>query len=223
MTEGLTNMADERYLKALRFDALTPLYDFVIRHALPEAEFKRHLVRQADIHDGQRVLDLGCGTATLSVLMKELHPGATIIGLDGDPKILGFAKKKAFDTAADILLTLGMAYELPYADGSFDRVVSSLVLHHLSREQKRRTLRELHRVLRSGGWLHIADWGEARSVWQRIGAWLEQLFDGYDNTSDNFLGRLPDMFAEAGFQNVREVYQYQTLVTGLSLFQAIKA
>src|SRR2546426_12468037 len=69
--------------------------------------------------------------------------------------------------------------------------LSSLVLHHLSREQKRWTLRELHRVLRSGGWLHIADWGEARSVPQRIGAWLEQLFDGYDNTSDNFLGRLP--------------------------------
>ena len=45
-------MADERYLKALRFDALTPLYDFVIRHA----EFKRHLVRQVDIHNGQRIL-----------------------------------------------------------------------------------------------------------------------------------------------------------------------
>jgi ubiquinone/menaquinone biosynthesis C-methylase UbiE len=215
-------MADERYLKALRFDALTPLYDFVIRHALPEAEFKRHLVRQADIHNRQRILDLGCGTATLSILMKEMQPGATIIGLDGDPKILGLAKKKALDTAADILLTLGMAYELPYADASFDRVVSSLVLHHLSSVQKRRTLRELHRVLRSGGRLHIADWGKARRGPQRIGALLEQWFDGYDNTSDNFLGRLPEMFAEAGFQHVQEVCQYQTLVTGLSLFQASK-
>ena len=215
-------MADERYLKALRFDALTPLYDFVIRHALPEAEFKRHLVQQADIHNGQRILDLGCGTATLSILMKEMHPGATIIGLDGDSKILGLAKKKALDTAADILLTLGMAYELPYADASFDRVVSSLVLHHLSSVQKRRTLRELHRVLRSGGRLHIADWGKARRGPQRIGALLEQWFDGYDNTSDNFLGRLPEMFAEAGFQHVQEVCQYQTLVTGLSLFQASK-
>ena len=215
-------MADQPYLKALRFDALTPLYDFVIRHTLPETEFKRHLVRQADIHDGQRILDLGCGTATLSVLMKELHPGATIIGLDGDPKILELAKKKACHTATDILLTLGMAYELPYADGSFDRALSSLVLHHLSREQKRRTLRELHRVLRWGGLLHVADWGEARSVRQRMGAWLEQLFDGYDNTSDNFLGRLPDMFAEAGLQNVQEVCQYQTRVTCLSLFQASK-
>ena len=57
---------------------------------------------------------------------------------------------------------------------------------------------------------------------QRIGALLEQWFDGYDNTSDNFLGRLPEMFAEAGFQHVQEVCQYQTLVTGLSLFQASK-
>jgi ubiquinone/menaquinone biosynthesis C-methylase UbiE len=99
--------------------------------------------------------------------------GATILGLDGDPKILGLAKKKAVDNAADILLTPGMAYELPYADGLFDRVVSSLVLHQLSREQKRRILRELHRVLRSGERLHIADWGEARSGPPRIGAWLE--------------------------------------------------
>jgi SAM-dependent methyltransferase len=61
----------EKYIPALGFDWLTPLYDPLVKWLMPESKFKSHLVRQACIQAGQRVLDVGCGTATLTVLIKQ--------------------------------------------------------------------------------------------------------------------------------------------------------
>lgn len=124
---------------------------------MPESRFKTHLVRQARIRDGHRILDLGCRTATPTILIKQSHPDTEVVGLDGDDKVLEIARKKAVKASAEITLHKGMAFNLPYLDNSFDRVVSSLVLHHLTAENKQRTLKEVLRVLRPDGELHIAD------------------------------------------------------------------
>jgi SAM-dependent methyltransferase len=84
-----------KYVPALGHDLLTPLYDIVIKWTLPESAIKRRLVRQAGIGRGARVLDLGCGTATLTLLVKKEHPDADVTGIDGDPKILEIARLKA--------------------------------------------------------------------------------------------------------------------------------
>src|SRR6059036_3560803 len=76
------------YIPALGFDWLTRFYDPVLRVTLREEKFKRLLVTQACVQPGQDVLDLGCGTATLTIMLKQSCPGAKIIGLDGDPKVL---------------------------------------------------------------------------------------------------------------------------------------
>ncbi|WP_437487069.1 class I SAM-dependent methyltransferase [Sorangium sp. So ce1014] len=57
-----------------------------------------------------------------------------------------------------------MAWELPYPDGTFDRVASSLMFHHLAADDKRRTAEEILRVLRPGGALLLADFGSPRSA-----------------------------------------------------------
>jgi len=103
---------------------------------MPETKFKRQLIDQARIEKGQRVLDLGCGTATLTILMKRIQPGAEIVGLDGDPKILKIAKLKAAKARVDIILKHTMAFDIPYPDASVDSVLSSLVFHHLTRRIK---------------------------------------------------------------------------------------
>jgi ubiquinone/menaquinone biosynthesis C-methylase UbiE len=82
------------------------------------------------------VLDLGCGTATLTILIKQLQPGAEVVGLDGDSKILTIAEAKVAQADVDLTLDQGLANNMPYRDQSFDRVVSSLVIHHLSETQK---------------------------------------------------------------------------------------
>jgi ubiquinone/menaquinone biosynthesis C-methylase UbiE len=143
-----------KYIPAMGFDLLTPLYDPFVKWFMPESKFKKHLIEQARIRPGQRVLDLGCGTATLTILIKQAHPHAEVTGLDGDAKILKIARRKVARAGVEITLHEGMAYQLTYSDKSFDRVVSSLVFHHLTAEGRRRALSEAFRVLQPGGELH---------------------------------------------------------------------
>ena len=212
----------DTYLPALGYDLLTPLYDSLIRLTMPERAFKRRLIEQARVREGQRVLDLGCGTATLTLLAKEMRPGAVVTGLDGDPRILEIARKKAERAGADILLDLGMSYELPYPDASFDRVVSSLFFHHLTREDKARTLEEVRRVLRAGGELHVADFGRPQDLLMRLASLPWRAFDGRETTGDNVAGRLPEMMRSCGFAGVHESARYKTLFGTLSLYQGRK-
>ncbi len=76
------------YVPALRFPALTNLYDPLVRWALRESTFKSELVRQARIEPRIRVLDLGCGTGTLTLLVKIQYREAEVVGIDTDPRMV---------------------------------------------------------------------------------------------------------------------------------------
>ncbi len=214
--------ASHHYIPALKYDCLSSLYDPVIRLTLREATFKRHLVNQARIEPGQRVLDLGCGTATLTLLVKRLHPEAEVAGVDGDPKILKIARAKAAREGLSVKLDRAMAFALPYPAESFDRVLSSLVFHHLTRENKTRALSEVWRVLRPGGELHIADWGRPQNAALWLAFSLVRWFDSLETTEDNVKGRLPELMGAAGFVAVETTAHYATLFGTLSLYQARK-
>lgn len=82
------------YAPALSYDWLTPFYDSVIRWTTPEIRIKRQLVKQARIKKISRVLDLGCGTATLTLLVKKTHLDAHVTGIDGGEKMLAIARRK---------------------------------------------------------------------------------------------------------------------------------
>ena len=82
------------YIPALGFDWLTRFYDPVLRATLREDKFKRLLIEQARIEPGHDVLDLGCGTATLTIMVKQSCPAARVVGLDGDSKVLAIARQK---------------------------------------------------------------------------------------------------------------------------------
>jgi ubiquinone/menaquinone biosynthesis C-methylase UbiE len=209
----------EKYIPALSFAWLTPLYDPFLKWGMREEVFKRHLIQQAQIQPGMRVLDLGCGTGTLTVLVKQMHPEADVVGLDGDQAILEIARSKANQASVNITLDYGMAFQLPYPGHLFDRVLSSLVIHHLSTEDKQRTMREIYRVLQPGGELHMVDFGKPHGIY----AWLISLImRRLEESADNIQGLLPEIMRNAGFQQVEEPAQYTTIVGGLSLFRAQK-
>ncbi len=187
-----------------------------------ESKFKRCLVEQARIESGHRVLDLGCGTGTLALLIKQTQQQAEVVGLDGDPKVLEIAKAKVARSGPEITMDYGMAYELPYPDDSFDRVLSSLLFHHLTRENKVRTLTEVFRVLRPGAQLHVADWGTPGNILMRIAFLSVQMLDGFKTTADNVNGLLPELFSTAGFEVTQESARYMTISGTLSLYRARK-
>ncbi len=212
----------DHYLAPLKYDWLTSFYDPLLRWTLREETFKRKLVQQANLAPGQRVLDLGCGTATLTLLIKQMHPQAEVVGLDGDAKVLGIAQNKIAQAGVEIALVHGLAYKINFPDASFDRVLSSLFFHHLTAENKRRTLAEIFRVLKPGGALHVADWGKAQNVFMRGAFFLVQMLDGFATTTENVQGKLPDYFRDSGFANVRETQRYMTIFGTLSLYAATR-
>lgn len=208
-----------KYIPALGLNWLSPLYDVIMPPIIRESTVKPRLVEQMKVKKGHRILDLGCGTATLTIMIKNAQPEAEVIGLDIDPKILALARSKVERERLDITFELSTATELPYLDESFDRVVSSMVFHHLNRENKVRALKEIFRVLKPGGELHIADFGKPHNALM----YLISLFARhFEETFDNIKGFLPEMFRNAGFADVEETAQYMTVNGTLSLYRARK-
>ncbi len=212
----------EPYLPALRFHWLTPFYDVAVRLTTRETTFKRRLLEQADLQSGQNVLDVGCGTGTLALRAGRLEPNIRVTGLDADARILALARHKARDVGPTVEFTQGWADRLPFADGSFDRALSSLFFHHLLPAQKVAALSEIFRVLRPGGEVHIADWGRATSPLARRLFFYVQVFDGFPTTRDHVAGRFPQSLADTGFCDVQVRDNLLTMFGTLSLFSGCK-
>jgi len=207
------------YIPAFNRRFLTPFYDLMMKYAARESTFKPRLVGQARIDEGQRVLDLGCGTATLTILIKKTNPQAEVIGLDIDPEILGIAKGKVAEAGVNVRLDQGMAHQLPYPDGFFDHVFSSMVFHHLAHEDKIRALKEIIRVLKPGGEMHITDLGKPHNFFMRLPTLIIRRLE---ETEDNVKGLLPKLFYDAGFEHVEETTRHMTLVGTVILYKTRK-
>ena len=210
----------EKYIPALGYRWLTPLYDSVVRLTTREHTFKTALVEKVQIGATENILDLGCGTGTLTILLKQKAPQAEVFGIDGDPEILNLARRKAERNHAEIKFVEGTSFNLPFADGSYDCVTSSLFFHHLTRENKLRTLAELKRILKPRGELYVADWGLPANSLIKLSSRLIQILDGFETTADNFTGLLPELLREEGFAAVEETNYYNTLFGTIRLLSS---
>lgn len=208
---------EKRYIPALSFRWLTPLYDPVLKWVMREETFKRRLIQQANIQPDMNVLDLGCGTGTLTIMLKRAHPEANITGMDGDPDVLAIARNKSRGT--NIQWDEGLASSLPYPDSVFDRVVTSLVTHHLITDDKRRAFKEIYRVLKPNGELYVLDFGAPHSSLTRF---MTRYMRRLEETADNFDGLIPSFVAEAGFGGVEEAENFVNIFGPLSVIKAKK-
>lgn len=210
------------YTPALRFHGLTRAYDWVLSRTMPEKAFKSALLSQAAIAPGHRVLDFGCGTGTLTLMAQVAAREAHVIGVDVDEGALTIARAKAASANSAAAFLKISSGHLPFEDGSFDRVLSCLVFHHLRRDEKVAALAECRRVLRPSGEIHIADWGYPASSLLRAGFFVTQLLDGFETTRDNVLGHLPALLSEAGFFDVSDTAHFPTAFGSLRLLRGKK-
>jgi ubiquinone/menaquinone biosynthesis C-methylase UbiE len=213
---------DRAYLPALRWHALTPVFDPAVRLTTRERSFKRRLLERAAVSDGETVLDVGCGTGTLAIALKRRAAGAGVTGLDADPEVLERARRKAAAHGQHVHLVEALSTAMPFEDEAFDVVVSTLFFHHLDRDAKAATLREVFRVLRPGGRFHVADWGKPRGVAMRTAFLMVRAFDGFSVTAENASGALPRLFEGAGLQGATLQDSLRTPLGTLALYAARK-
>ena len=187
----------KEYIPALSFRFLTPFYDFIQKYIVRDVRYKTQLIQQAAIQPGQRVLDLGCGTGTLAMMAKHAQPSAEVFGLDADPQMLKAAYAKRDEEGLDVQFDVGFTNDLPYPDAHFDRILSSIMIHHLKTPDKEKTAREVYRVLKPGGQLHIIDFGKPYTWYGKL---LGPFLHKFEEANDNIEGRLPEIFGEPGLK-----------------------
>ena len=208
------------FIPAMSFGFLSRIYDPAVSLTSRERAFRSALLDLLDPQPGERILDLGAGTGTFALMIATREPAAVVDGCDADPDILERAMAKAVEAGAEIDFRQGFAQELPYEDGAFAAVASSLFFHHLTSDVKEKALAEVRRVLVPGGRVCVADWGKPADPLMAAASVPLRLFDGLEPTADNFAGRLPGMFAAAGFEDVTEGPSFRTMLGSLRTFSA---
>ena len=210
--------AQRSYIPAAGYDWLLPFYDPVSKLMVGES-VHRQLIDQAHLQPGQRILEIGCGTGSLTTLVKTLNPAVEVVGLDPDPKALDRARRKAERQRISIALDRGFSDELPYPDESYDRVLSALMFHHLDRDEKQRSLHEIRRVLKSGGSLHLLDFGGTHD---RADGFLAHLVHRSEHLADNSGDTILTLMREADFADPTEVAQQRTIFGRIHYYHASK-
>ena len=187
---------------ALGKDRLTPFFDFLIEVVGLGTSFKKKVLERTQLKNSERLLDVGCGTATLLIAAKSRYPDSQVIGIDADDRVLDIARKKIQDNNLEVEVVQARAEHLPFPSSSFDVVVSTLIFHHLPTEIKQLAMREIYRVLRQDGRFLLADFGKPEGVLLKIFFALAALIqsDEARYLQDNKKGKLPLFLEEADFE-----------------------
>jgi FkbM family methyltransferase len=208
--------SQKTYLPAAGSDWLLPLYDPIVK-LLGGGAARKALLDQAALQPDHRVLDVGCGTGTLATFMKRLHPNVEVVGVDPDPKALARARRKAAREGVWVEFKQGFGDELPYPEGSFDRVFSSFMFHHLPADEKVGVLREVRRILKPGGEFHIMDFEGHEDG---AHGFFAHLLHSSHRLKDNSESRVLSFMRQAGFADPRKVGRRVMLFGGVAYYRA---
>lgn len=208
------------YKTALRWPALTRFYDAIMAVTMRERAFRGAIIAQLQNNPPASVLDVGCGTGTLTLLLRQAFPEATLVGVDGDETALQLARQKAAaGVGKSVRFKQGWATALPFGNESWDAAVCSLLFHHLADADKGRALLEIRRVLAPGGRVVVADWGPPANPLMGVLFTGLQFFDGFDTTTANRRGKLPGLMETAGFAHVQRTQHFNTAFGTLDILR----
>jgi ubiquinone/menaquinone biosynthesis C-methylase UbiE len=158
---------------------------------------RKQTIQVAALRSGQSVLDVGCGTGALTRLAADaVGTAGRVVGTDASAQMIATARKKTLRRASPIDFRVEPIESLPFADGEFDAVLSSLMLHHLPEHLKERGLAEVRRVLRPGGRLVVVDLSGAHGILGHFGP---------HKLPPDYPEQLRAKMSAAGFSSVEQV------------------
>lgn len=179
---------------ASRYDAVTGLLLLGNEQSLREMT-----AELAQVKPGDQVLDVGCGTGSLTIAAKiKAGPTGQVHGIDVAPEMIDVAHRKAVKKGLDIDFQIGLIEDIRFPDNQFDIVLSSLMLHHLPADLKLKGFAEIYRVLKPGGRFLAVDFEPPTNPLLRH---LTHLLIGHRMMESN-VRELPVMMQEAGFAEV---------------------
>ncbi len=146
------------------------MYDILVKIATRgrESAFRQKVIDLARLKPGESVLDVGCGTGTLAIAAKRrVSSDGKVYGIDASPEMIARAAGKARKAGLEIDFRNESIAALPYSDWQFDVVLSTVMLHHLSRRVREAGIREIRRVLKPDGRVLIVEFDFSRTEHRR--------------------------------------------------------
>jgi phosphoethanolamine N-methyltransferase len=183
------------------YDTLSPLVTLG-----REPRMHRRVVSLLALDRDNAVLDVGCATGTLTAMIARQcqETGGTVVGVDAAAKMIDVARRKHGDQP-NLSFAAVLAEQLPYDDGSFDRVISTFFFHHVDRELKERSLAEMHRVLRPGGFAIVVDVDVPTHWFGKLCAYSGYILFRQPEIRENIEGVLREAFDASAFASWRQV------------------
>jgi ubiquinone/menaquinone biosynthesis C-methylase UbiE len=161
---------------------------------------------------GDRVLDVGCGTGRLAVVLAQrVGPTGSVNGIDPAREMVRRAKAKARRAGVTATFQQAFAQQLPFADASFDVLTCTLALHHVADQDRPTAVAEMYRVLRPGGTILIGEFQAAsrRRRWPRL----------HHFGAENTIEQARELVGSTGFTDIE---QADTNIAWLGTIIAVK-
>ncbi len=208
---------DETYYIAKTFDYTARFYDRTLNKKLGH-EFYSLAAKLAGVKEGDKVLDVGCGTGTLALrLKKQAGNNGVVAGIDASKGMLKQAKIKSDKENIHLDLRVASIEKMPFPDNFFDVITSTWVIHQLSLPLKKKGIKEIFRVLRPGGHFLLVD---LHRITNPLRAFYNLPFywwnEGY---KIHVLGKLPELLTETGFLNVKIINRIRNKIDYISAFK----
>ena len=191
----------KKHDRGISLNGFSRYYDLVT--PAERSRFRRKQIELSGIRPGDRVLDVGCGTGSLAILSRiAVGKNGEAAGIDIAAGMIAAARGKAERAGLKIDFRVASIDRLPYADGSFDVVTSTMMFHHLPVRIKESGLREIHRVLKAEGRFFLCDFLTPHPLTAPLALFM---FGWIRSTRYQLFGKLPRLIGECGFSEPQRV------------------
>lgn len=195
------------------YDWLSPLMLFG-----QEERISRRCLPFLEDRSIKNVLDIGCGTGTLTISMAKILAArnGTAIGLDAAPKMIDVAVRKSLGIK-NVDYKVAAAENLPFPDRAFDYAVSTFFYHHIDFDLKISALNETYRVLKPGGFFVMIDVDVPTNTFGSLCSWAGYYLFHQEEIRENIKGKLRLAMESSSFTKYEQLAHYQGYISVFKL------